>query len=500
MAGLTYGIAQNEAPANAQLAGPKFLEVVLDVKRMPDTDILILRTGEKLTGSFPNQTFRFKAAYADLEIPARMIAGIDLEGEFSTQEAIVTVNGNRFSGFLHEPAFVLRQDDGSQIEVRREKVAKAIMRVRGEEREGTQQQPSNSLTLRLKNGDVLSGVLLEPPVLVDANNAKVPFQLKDAETIALSHGKTHRAVVRLRNGELLQGALEAEDIDLQLELGPRIRIYLGRLDLIDCRAETFVDRLNPPPAEPADGAAAGRSSLDRAKDREGLVWISPGTFLLGSPPDEADRGLDEGPQVKVTINHGYWIGKWEVTQAQYRAIMGNNPSHFTGDANRPVEKVSWQDALEYCARLTAMEQGSGKLPDGFAYRLPTEAEWEYACRAGTTTRFSYGDDLGYAQLGSYAWFTGNSGSTTSPVGTRRPNPWGLYDMHGNVWEWCLDHWAASATPNEGQDDGRGSLRTARGGSWLYDGRFCRSANRDDYFKSNRCSDLGFRVVLAPLRP
>ncbi|MBI4660582.1 MAG: formylglycine-generating enzyme family protein [Verrucomicrobia bacterium] len=233
-----------------------------------------------------------------------------------------------------------------------------------------------------------------------------------------------------------------------------------------------------------------------------MVWIAPGTFAMGSPPDEIDRGLDETLQAKVTIRHGFWMARFEVTQSQYQAVMGTNPSHFTGDSKRPVEKVSWHDAVSYCTKLTAMEQEASRLPDGYAYRLPTEAEWEYACRAGTTTRFSFGDDSGYARLDDHAWFTGNSGSTTHPVGLKRPNPWGLYDMHGNVWEWCLDHWSSSGSNERPEIATRreSALRAARGGSWLYDGRFCRSANRDDYFKSNRCSDVGFRVVLAPLEP
>ncbi|MBI2947870.1 MAG: formylglycine-generating enzyme family protein [Verrucomicrobia bacterium] len=506
-AGSAIASASPEAPANAPGAETRVLETVFDLKRPGDADLLLLRNGEKLTGTISNQNFRLITAYTQLDLATRHIAGIDLERGFSSQEVVVTVNGNRFSGFLHEPAFGLRLENGQQIEVRREKVAKAIFRIRADE-SGT--HPRSHL-IRLRNGDVLSGSLAAAPVLEGANHEKPSFQFGDVETLALAPGELPRATARLRNGDSWQGILRSEEISLELDLGLRVQIYQGRISLIDGRPEALADlrtgrdafhRVPEISSGSPQTASSGRSSQDRARDRDGLVWISPGTFLMGSPPDEADRGLDEGPQVKIAIAHGYWIGKCEVTQAQYRDVMGINPSHFTGDASRPVEKVSWQEALEYCARITALEQAAGTLPEGFAFRLPTEAEWEYACRAGTASRFSYGDDLGYSQLGSHAWFTGNSSSTTNPVGTRRPNPWGLHDMHGNVWEWCLDHWA-SAGPNEGSLESRneqGSLRTARGGSWLYDGRFCRSANRDDYFKSSRCSDLGFRVVLAPLRP
>jgi formylglycine-generating enzyme required for sulfatase activity len=148
-----------------------------------------------------------------------------------------------------------------------------------------------------------------------------------------------------------------------------------------------------------------------------------------------------------------------------------------------------------------MAETDGLLPKGYAYRLPTEAEWEYACRAGTATRFSYGDDRSDARLGEYAWFMHNSDSTTQPVGLKQPNPWGLHDMHGNVWEWCLDRWEG-ALPGGCITNSpvapQGNLRTARGGSWLYGGNACRSSNRDDYSPWNRCSDIGFRVVLAPV--
>ena len=129
-----------------------------------------------------------------------------------------------------------------------------------------------------------------------------------------------------------------------------------------------------------------------------LVFISPGTFRIGSPTNELDRHDWEGPQTAVTISRGFWMGKYEVTQAEYLAVMDSNPSYFTGDSNRPVETVSWLDATEYCARLTQREQAAGRIATNSVYRLPTEAEWEHACRAETSTRFSYGDDPGYTNL------------------------------------------------------------------------------------------------------
>ena len=167
-----------------------------------------------------------------------------------------------------------------------------------------------------------------------------------------------------------------------------------------------------------------------------------------------------------------------------------------------MEWVSWYDATNYCARLAARELVAGRLPAGWAYRLPTEAEWEYASRAGSTNRFSYGEDPGYAQLANYAWSDVNSGGTTHAVGGKQSNRWGLYDMSGNVWEWCSD-WLGNypgGSVTDPQGSGSGSARVFRGGGWGSGGRYCRSGSRDSYIPSSRYDAVGFRVVLAPGQP
>jgi len=232
---------------------------------------------------------------------------------------------------------------------------------------------------------------------------------------------------------------------------------------------------------------------------ERMVWIEPGEFVMGSPPDEVGRFLDkEEPQTRVTLTRGYWIGQYEVTQAEFEAVLGFNPSLFAGVSDRPVEKVSWFDALNYCAVLTERERHAGRLPEGFAYRLPTEAEWAYAARAGTTTRFSYGDDPGYERLRDYAWYGGNSGLRPHPVGQKLPNPWGLYDVHGNVFEWCLD-WFGDLPGGWVIDPwgpGEGIDRIIRGGYWDSTPAMSRSAVRVHFPPDTRISYLGFRIVLA----
>jgi formylglycine-generating enzyme required for sulfatase activity len=207
-----------------------------------------------------------------------------------------------------------------------------------------------------------------------------------------------------------------------------------------------------------------------------LVLISPGEFMMGSPESEPGRDKNE-TQHKVMLTQPFQMGMHEVTQQQYEEVMGSNPSQFKG-ANNPVENVNWDDAMAYCSKLSSLP---AEVAAGRVYRLPTEAEWEYACRAGTTTEYSFGDDA--KDLVKYAWFDGNSGKTTHAVGGKLPNVWGLYDMHGNVWEWC--------------SDAEGSYRVRRGGSWSDSARICRSAFRGSSDPSLRGSNLGFRLALSP---
>jgi formylglycine-generating enzyme required for sulfatase activity len=238
-----------------------------------------------------------------------------------------------------------------------------------------------------------------------------------------------------------------------------------------------------------------------------MVFIPPGTFRMGSPTNEVDRWDEEGPQTAVTISRGFWMGKYAVTQGEYLAVMGSNPSYFqppraTADTNRPVERVTWYDATACCDVLTQRERLASQIPTNAVYRLPTEAEWEYACRAWTSTRFSYGDDPGYTNLTNYAWYGDNSGGTIHPVGQKLPNPWGLYDMHGNGWEWCQDLYGlyagGMAVDPRGPDTG--SLRVFRGGGWYIDAGGCRSAHRGHNPPDAGQNITGFRVVLAPSQP
>jgi formylglycine-generating enzyme required for sulfatase activity len=217
-----------------------------------------------------------------------------------------------------------------------------------------------------------------------------------------------------------------------------------------------------------------------------LVLIPAGKFIMGSPDSEKDHNASEGPQHEVTISRPFYIGVTEVTQAQYEAVTGKNPSKFKGPDN-PVETVSWDDAMAFCKAL------SGRT--GKAVRLPTEAEWEYACRAGTKTAFYFGGDAG--KLGEYAWFNQNSGSKTHPVGLKKPNAFGLYDMHGNVLEWCSDRYGPYADAKSTDPTGptSGTDRVPRGGCWIYDPLGSRSATRFKKPQDCRFERLGVRVAV-----
>ena len=228
-----------------------------------------------------------------------------------------------------------------------------------------------------------------------------------------------------------------------------------------------------------------------------MLWVEPGTFTMGSPTTEAGRGTNE-TEHNVTLTKGFYLGKYEVTQAQYEAVMIGNtdglnakPSNWPNNPNRPVEKVSWADAQVFLTRLNA--QQSANIPTGWAYVLPTESQWEYACRAGTNTMYSWGNDINATR----ANYSGSGLSQTRDVGYYDANPWGFFDMNGNVREWTAD-WFQAAYPigNPVVDPtgpASGSYRVLRGGSWSGDGTGLRSARRNGNGPSYRYTTVGFRV-------
>ncbi len=226
-----------------------------------------------------------------------------------------------------------------------------------------------------------------------------------------------------------------------------------------------------------------------------LVYIPGGSFMMGSPDTEVGRDTNEGPLHQVTLQP-FYMSKYPITQKQYEEIMGTNPSNFKGD-NLPVEKVNWNEATNFCTQLSARTEGT--------YRLPSESEWEYACRAGTTTPYYFGESI-TTELANYNGSSetpaGENRAKTTEVGIFPSNAFGLYDMHGNLWEWCQDDGDDSSyvgAPDDGSPRGNGAsnLKVIRGGSWYHDAEFCRSANRGRIFANTQTNYVGFRVVYMP---
>ena len=236
-----------------------------------------------------------------------------------------------------------------------------------------------------------------------------------------------------------------------------------------------------------------------------LVPISSGRFRMGS----GNGRKNERPDHDVYVSRPFWIGKYEINQKLYRQIMDSNPSFYQGET-KPVANVSWYDASAFCDHLTNRERKAGRLPTEYIYRLPTEAEWEYSCRAGSTQDFNFGDDVtllykhaNYCDLSNtnrLPWqdkHYDDGYNKPAPVGSFAQNSWGIYDMHGNVWEWCLDYFGPYSSESLIDPCGpkSGFNRILRGGSWYHAPRGCRSSNRDGVDPGSKDKDFGFRVVL-----
>ena len=256
----------------------------------------------------------------------------------------------------------------------------------------------------------------------------------------------------------------------------------------------------PAASKPARRTVAGRPEANSVGMK--LVPIPAGSFTMGSPKSEKGRGTDEA-QLRVTISRPFLISRTVVTKGEWKAVMKTEPWKgercvVDGD-DAPAVYVDWHDAVAFCRKLTVQERAAGWLEKGEHYRLPTEAEWEYACRAGTRSAWSFGADP--RKLDAYAWYYGNTGDRKEAyahrVGLKKPNPWGLYDMHGNIYEWCSDWYkSALAGGDDPQGPSTGTMKVLRGGGWGYDPARCRSADRTKNDPSFTDFSGGFRIVLA----
>lgn len=237
-----------------------------------------------------------------------------------------------------------------------------------------------------------------------------------------------------------------------------------------------------PPSGPAQ---SGPADVMQLVPLTNMILVKAGAFQRGHHT--------------VTLPKDFWLGKYEVTQREYLAVTGVNPSGFTNNLECPVEKVRFTETAAYCAALTARERQAKRLPLNFEYRLPTEAEWEYACRAGSTNFYGFGDDTSLAE--QYAWTLENSDGRTHPIGQKRPNAWGFHDMHGNVWEWCSD-WFARFPPVNARDPvgpPGGKFKVFRGGGWNNTVEMARAGNRFMMAPTNGIHFVGFRLALGEVR-
>src|SRR5262249_10029809 len=298
--------------------------------------------------------------------------------------------------------------------------------------------------------------------------------------------------VILRDGSLLMGRLSQEKLRITTRFGelqvPSIAFKTIRSIPATRPGSTPAEAL-PAPVTPASGLPPGLSAPEGTTfvNSIGVVFvlIPAGEFIMGSN----DGDYDERPVHQVRISQPFYLGKYEVTQEQWQAVMGRNPSHFTGDPTLPVEQISWEEVQTFVRALNTREGGT-------AYRLPTEAEWAYAARAGSTTPYSFGNKA--SKLKDYAWYGDNAEGRTHPVGQRKPNAWGLYDMHGNVWEWVQDWYGPYEVDEvtDPQGPSGDSYRVYRGGGWGTFAGNCRSSERNFDAPDTRLAGLGFRVLRA----
>lgn len=261
---------------------------------------------------------------------------------------------------------------------------------------------------------------------------------------------------------------------------PRLVLIVAGL-LVLCAVRALAAEASAAPPRPGENYTLAHPALP-------MVWIAPGTFWMS-----ATHGA--GDDTEVTLTRGYWLAQTETTQSQWQAVMEDNPlPFFMRGSDRPVETVAWDMVMIFCRKLGEREQAAGRIPAGYSYALPTEAQWEYACRAGTTGKFA-------GEIDALGWYDGNSDGKTHPVAQKLPNAWGLYDMHGNVQEWCADWFGAYPGGRASDPTGPalGQYRVFRGGSWTSAAGMCRSANRLFILPVASNRSLGFRLALAPLR-
>jgi formylglycine-generating enzyme required for sulfatase activity len=434
--------------------------------------IFEMHNGEVIVGEVDALLTLETALGGDLEVPPQEI--VSIEGD-----RFACTDGTVVRGRIVAQTLAINTSSGQVLQVpvaqlktmRRGKDAMAMTSTPGsvfemQSGEVIVGEYSTPLTIQLSFGGMLEVPLQELVLFADER-----LTLRDGSRLKGRFTPGTRITVTTRFGKLQLPSAEVKTIRAAQGVGPD-----GGQPGAERGQETSLGGL--PPSMAALGNATFVNSIGMS-----FVRIPAGEFRMGSHQGDSD----ETPVHKVRISRPFYLGRYEVTQGQWQAVMGNNPSHFTGDPTLPVEQVSWEEVQGFVHTLNAKEGGT-------AYRLPTEAEWEYAARAGSRTPYSFGNDA--SMLGEYAWYGENAGGRTHPVGQHPPNAWGLYDMYGNVWEWVQDRYG----PYDGeavidpQGPSEGSYRVYRGGGWGTFAENCRSSDRNYDASNNRLIGLGFRLL------
>lgn len=488
-------LAQSES---AQSTGLPALKTVFSLERSEKEDVIHFRNNDVLRGKVLNETITVMTPYGQCAVPLRKCAGLSFEGARANTEAVVTVNHNRLTGIVNDRVIKFQiGTSGAPLEIRKEKIRFVLLKREKDETAFADPKAKTNLFV-MTNGDLLVGQSDPNKMKIKTDYGEIHVGFDEMKTVEMQGGGNVTAVIKKRNGDTMRGTLETEELSLKLSLGVTIdAIYKDKFSKVfvgDGQSQALANfGLAQPVLGESDGAAfVPGVEGEVVTNTIGITLrlINPDKFMMGSPANEKDRDDDE-TQHEVVLTKPFYLGTHEVTQEQFEKIMGMNPSHFKG-AKRPVESVTWNEAVEFCKKLSAKEPN-------LTYRLPTEAEWEYACRAGTTTRFYWGEDLDYSLIGQYTFFKGNSGNQTNEVGQKKPNAWGLYDMSGNVYEWCGDWFGDYPTGRATDPTGApgGSYRVRRGGSWYCGPQHCRSAGRNYGTPDVRINFLGFRVLAVP---
>ena len=475
------------------------IQRVLDTERLENADILLLKNGDKLTGTVLNENFSIRTSYAHIVVESKYIAGINLEGGANNIESIITVNNNRFSGLIDDAFISFKLTSGLQLEIGREHLLKIIFRQRPQETAGMKWRQF----IQLKDGDYFHGQILTKDKTISTTYAKIPLDFETIESITLAGDANQLTIVKMTNGDTVQGTLEMENIEIELDVGSVIEVHQDRIDRIFFK-EGYVP----------DSISFIVTSIEAVKGN--LVLVEKGSFTIGDT--WGDGFIDEKPTREITLTYNFYIGKYEVTFDEYDAFCeatsrSKPDDEDWGRGSRPVINVSWNDAIAYCNWLSETEglpkayDSRGNLLDKdgsittdpskvVGYRLPTEAEWEYAARGGNKSK-------GYKYSGSdnandVAWYDSYSGSSTQEVGKKAPNELGIHDMSGNVWEWCSDrrdgrYYIKSPATNP-YNYMPSTSRVFRGGGWKSREPNVRVANRDGGGPSQTDYFLGFRIA------